>query len=209
MPVDKGLTETVQHQGSQNAGLQNAAPVLHPVGVQLPAPGSEQSCGGFRNISFASVSGSQPGGSCDTSVDTVGTKPHMEVLTQHVEGRPAVPAASAAAEVKRLMESGSGIRYISKGLVETLLGQPGMTQTALRQAFVGHACLVTSLGQECDIETASCPLHVTMETPRGPFQFTVSFIVLPLGEGTWLSSGRKRGKRNSAPTSRRSSRHLH
>ena len=36
--VDNGLTETVQHQVSQSAGPQNAAPVLHSVPVQLPAP---------------------------------------------------------------------------------------------------------------------------------------------------------------------------
>ena len=37
-PMDYGLTETVQHQVSQSAGPQNAAPVLHSVPVQLPAP---------------------------------------------------------------------------------------------------------------------------------------------------------------------------
>ena len=44
-PVDCGLTETVQHQVSQSAGPQNAAPVLHSVPVQLPAPVSQQVCG--------------------------------------------------------------------------------------------------------------------------------------------------------------------
>ena len=44
-PVDNGLTETVQHQVSQSAGPQTAAPVLHSVPpvihfvpVQPPAP---------------------------------------------------------------------------------------------------------------------------------------------------------------------------
>ena len=32
-------------------------------------------------------------------------------------------------------------------------GQPEMTQTALTLAFVWHARVVTSLGQDCDIET--------------------------------------------------------
>ena len=41
VPVDNGLTETVQHQVSQSAGPQNAAPVLHSVPVQLPAPASQ------------------------------------------------------------------------------------------------------------------------------------------------------------------------
>ena len=81
----------------------------------------------------------QPGGSGDTSVDTVDTEPHLEELTRHVAGRPAVPGASAAAEVKILMDSGSGITAISE-LVEALRRESGMMQTALTQAFVGHAC---------------------------------------------------------------------
>ena len=40
-----------------------------------------------------------------------------------------------------------------------------MMQIALTQAFVGHARVVTPLGQECDIVTQSCPLHLTIETP--------------------------------------------
>ena len=43
-----------------------------------------------------------------------------------------------------------------------------MTQTVLTQGFVGHARAVTSLGQECDIETQSYPPHLTIETPWGP-----------------------------------------
>ena len=56
-----------------------------------------------------------------------------------------------------------------------------MMQTALTQAFVGIARVVTSLGQECDIVTQSCPLHLTIETPWGPVRFTMPFIVLPGG----------------------------
>ena len=41
---------------------------------------------------------------------------------------------------------------------------------AHRDAFVGHAGVVTSLGQECDIMTQSCPLHLTIETPRAVFR---------------------------------------
>ena len=37
------------------------------------------------------------------------TEPHLEALTQHVTGRLAIPGASAGAEVKVLMGSGSGI----------------------------------------------------------------------------------------------------
>ena len=58
---------------------------------------------------------------------------------------------------------------------------PGMTQTGLTRAFVGHARVVTSTGPECDIETQSCPLHLTMETPWGPVKFTMPFVLLPGG----------------------------
>ena len=54
-PVDNGLTETVQHQVSQSAGPQSAAPVLHSVPLQLPAPASQQSCGNSSAISYACV----------------------------------------------------------------------------------------------------------------------------------------------------------
>ena len=51
----------------------------------------------------------------------------------------AVPGASAAAEAKVLLDSGSGVTAMSEELVEALRRQPGMMQTALTQAFVGHA----------------------------------------------------------------------
>ena len=75
------------------------------------------------------------------------TEPHLEALTQHVAGRLVVPGCSGAAEAKVLMDSGSGITARSEELVESLQGQPGMTQTALTKAFVGHARVVTSLGR--------------------------------------------------------------
>ena len=130
----------------------------------------------------------QPGRCGDTIVGSVENEPYVEGLTQHLAGRLAVPGASAAAEVMVLMDSGLGITAMSEELVEALREQPGMTQTALTQAFVGQARVVTSLGQECDIETQSCPLHLTIETPWGP----VRFFHASLREATWLSSGRKR-----------------
>ena len=51
------------------------------------------------------------------------------------------------------MDSGSGITAMSEELVEALRRQPGMTQTALTQALVGYARVVTSLGHKCDIVT--------------------------------------------------------
>ena len=83
----------------------------------------------------------------------MGTEPYLDILIQHVAGRLSVPSASAAAEVKVLMRSGLGITAMSVELVEALRRQPGMMQTALTQAVVGHARVVTSLGEECDIVT--------------------------------------------------------
>ena len=65
-----------------------------------------------------------------------------------------------------------------------------MTQTALTQAFVGHARVVTSLGQECYIDRQSCPLHLTIETPWGSVRFTMPLIVLP-GGGDVVIVGQK------------------
>ena len=53
------------------------------------------------------------------------TEPHLEALTQYVAGCLADPGASAAAEVKVLMDSGSGITAMSEELVEALRRQPG------------------------------------------------------------------------------------
>ena len=58
-----------------------------------------------------------------------------------------------------------------------------MTHTALTQAFVGHASVVTSLGQECDVETQSCPLHLMIGTPWGPVRFTMPPFPLPPRQG--------------------------
>ena len=74
-PVDTERTETVQQHVSQSAGRQNAAPVLQSAPVQLPAPASRQWLGDSGNMSYALVSVLQPGGSGDTSVDTVDTEP--------------------------------------------------------------------------------------------------------------------------------------
>ena len=120
-------------------------------------------------------------------MDTVETEPHLEVLTQHVTGRLAVSGASAAAEVKELIDCGSGITAMSEEQVQALRGQLRMTLT---QAFYGNARVVTSLGQEFDIETQSCLLHLTMKTPRGLVRFTMPFIVLP-GEGDVVIIGQK------------------
>ena len=88
------------------------------------------------------------------------------------------------------MDSGSGVTVMSDELIEALRRQPGMIQTSLMQAFVGHARMVTSSGQECDIVTQSCPLHLTIETVWGPIWFTMPFIVLP-GEDDVVIIGQK------------------
>ena len=106
------------------------------------------------------------------------TEPHLEALTEHVARRLVVSAAIAAAEDKVLMNSGSGFTAISEELVKALQRQLGVTQTTLTQAFVGHARVVTSLGQEGDNETQPCPLHLTIETPWRPVRFTMTIFVL-------------------------------
>ena len=105
--------------------------------MQLSAPALKQWLGNFGTISHSRVAVLQPGGLCDTSVDTVDTEPRSEGLTQHVAGCLAVPGASAAAEVKVLMDSGSGIPAMLEELLEALQRQPGMMQAALTQAFLG------------------------------------------------------------------------
>ena len=136
-PVDTGRTETVQHHVSQSLGPQNAAPVFQSVPVQLPAPALQQWLGDSNAVSYSRVFVLQPGGFGDTSVDTLDIEPHLVALTQLVAGRLAVPGASATAQVKVLMVSGSVTTAMSEELVEALRRQPGMMQTALTQTFVG------------------------------------------------------------------------
>ena len=189
-PVHNGLTETVQDQVSQSARPQNAAPVLHTVPVQPAATASQQWRGDSGTIYSARVAVVPPGRCGQTIVNSVENEPRVEVLIQHLGGRLAVPGASAAAEVKVLTDSGSSITAMSEELVQALRGQVGMTQTALTQALVGHARVVTSLGQECDVETQSCPLLLTIEITSGPVRFTMPFIVLP-GGGDVVIIGQK------------------
>ena len=137
-----------------------------------------------------------PGGYGDTSVDSVENEPHFEGLTHHLAERLAVPGASAAAAVKVLMDSGSGGTAMSEELAETLRGQPGMTQNGLTQAFVGQMRVVASLGQECDTETQSAPIHFTIETPWGTGRFTMPFVVLP-GGGDVVIIGQKTPRRET------------
>ena len=44
------------------------------------------------------------------------------------------------------MDSVPSITAMSEELAQALRGQPGMAQTALTQAFIGHARVVTPLG---------------------------------------------------------------
>ena len=74
--------------------------------------------------------------------------------------------------------------------MKVLRRQPWMMQTTLTQAYVWHAGVVTSLGQECDIVTQLCPLHLTIETQWGPVWLKMPFIVLP-GGGDVVILGQK------------------
>ena len=109
----------------------------------LPAPASQQWHGDSSTISYSRVSVLQSDRSGDTIVATVDTDPHLEALTPHVAGCLAIPGASAAAEVNVLTDAGSGITAMSEELVEALQRQSGMMQTALTQAVVGHARVVS------------------------------------------------------------------
>ena len=51
-------------------------------------------------------------------MNSVENESHVEVLTQHFAGRLAVPDASAAAQVKVFMDSGSSITAMSEKLVQ-------------------------------------------------------------------------------------------
>ena len=188
--VDNGLNETVQHQVSLSVRPQNAAPVLDTVSVQPPATTSQLWRGDSSTLYSVCVAVVKTGRCDDMIVSSVENEPHVEGLTQHLAGRLAVPGTSAAVEVKVIMDSGSSITAMSEELVQALRGQPGTTQTALTQAFVGHARVVTSLDQECDTGTQSCPLHVTINSPWGPVRFTMLFIVLP-GGGDVVIIGQK------------------
>ena len=155
--LDNGLTETLQHQVSQSAGPHNAAPILclhriHTIPVQPVATTSQQWRGDSDTISCARVAFVQPGRCGKTIMSSIENEQHVEVLTQHHAGRLAVPGASAAAEVKVLMGSGSSPSAMSEELVRAMRRQPLMTQTALTQAIVGHARVVPLLGREWDTE---------------------------------------------------------
>ena len=124
-PVDNGFTETVQHQVSQRAEPHNAAPVLHSVPVQPPATASQQWRGDSSPLCSGRVAVVQPGRCGETIMDSVHNEPRVEGLTQHLAGRHAGPGASAAAEAKVLMGSGSSITAMSEELVQVLWGQVG------------------------------------------------------------------------------------
>ena len=100
------------------------------------APASQQFCGDSSTISYARVSVLQPGGSGDTSVDTVETEPHLEALPQHVAGRLVIPGGSAAAEVKVMMD------YHRRSQHSTIVGLAHRTSCELHPSdIVTPLCL--------------------------------------------------------------------
>ena len=182
--MDYGLTETVQHQVSQSPGSQNAGLVLHSVPVQLPVPASQQSYGDSAIVSYARVSVLQPGGRGDTSVDTVETEPHVEALMQHVAGRLVVPGASAAAEVKVLMDSGSGTTAISEELVENDANRVN--------AAVCWACACGDVvGQECVVLRRNRVRSTYRSIHHGDQSDLPCRLSCSLGEAMWFIIGRK------------------
>ena len=190
VPMDTRLTDTVQHPVSQNAGPPNVAPLLHTVPMQPVATASQRWRGDSSIMCSARVAVVQPGRCCETIVNLLENEQLVEVLTQHIVESLAVPGASSPGGVKMLVDSGSSITTISEELVQVLRRQMGMTQTALTQAIVRHAHVVTLLGQECDIEWQPL-LHLKSDTPSGPVGFTMLLIVPPEKAG-WLSSDARR-----------------
>ena len=101
-------------------------------------------------------------------MDSVENEPHLKGLIQHPAGRLAVPGASAAAEVEVPRDSGSDMTAMSEELVEAVRGQPGMAQTALRQAFVGHAHALVSAPLNDRNTTRTSPVyHSVYRAPWG------------------------------------------
>ena len=74
--------------------------LLHFVLPLPPAPASQHWRGESSTISSARFSVVQPGGSGDTSADSVEAEPHSETRMKHLAGRLAVAVVFAAAEVK-------------------------------------------------------------------------------------------------------------
>lgn len=109
---------------------------------------------------------------------------------EHISGRFSAPGAAGVVKFNVLMYSGSGIAAMSEKLVETLRAPLGVMQIALTRAFVGHARVVTSLEEKCDIDTLWCPFHLRIGTPWGAVRFTLPFIVLPEEMMLWIL-GRK------------------
>ena len=89
------------------------------------------------------------------------------------------------------MDSGSGITAMSEELVKALQEQVGMKLTALMQACVTRARVGTSLGQESNIETHSCPLHLAIKR-HGNQSGLPCRLPCSLEKAMWLSSGRIR-----------------
>ena len=143
MPVDNGLTETVQPQVFQGVGPQNAAPVLHSIPVQALATAAQQRRENMPRPFHMRVY--RP-----YSLAGVGIRawvrwrqiPNLEALTLHVAGCPAVSGAFAAAEVTVLVDSGSVSTAMTENRVEALWGQPGVVNTALTETLIGYAMRV-------------------------------------------------------------------
>ena len=108
-PVDTGRTEAVQHHLSHSAGPQNAHLPFNQFQCSCRHPHRSSVLEIPALISYARVSIWQHGGSGDTSADAVETGPHLVALTKHTAGLLTVLGASAAAEVRVLMDSGKGL----------------------------------------------------------------------------------------------------
>ena len=145
--VDNGLTETVHHQVSQSAGPQNAVPVLHSAPEQLRHPRRSSRVVIPAPLHIRACLGLAAGWNWWYELGYGRDRTALGVPDEACRGVSRRPRCFWAAEVKALMDAGSGSSELSEELVEAMQAQPGMAHTALAQAFVGHERVVTSLDQ--------------------------------------------------------------
>ena len=70
--------------------------------------------------------------------------------------------------------------------MESLQEQSEMAKIAFTLAFVGHAHMVTSLCQECDIVKLSCLLHLMIKISSCTVRFTIAVYRAPGGNNAFI-----------------------
>ena len=84
---------------------------------------------------------------------------------------------NTSVEVDVMLDSGSGVNAISEALVTKLQAEtPGVSFT---RKLEGQAWVVTATGEEREVTTQTCPMHLIVESPAKPVRFTIPFMVIP------------------------------